>query len=209
MIGIYEIISPSGKIYIGQAINVENRWNQYNNLNKSSIGPKLLNSLIKYGIENHLFYELEECSLEELNQKETEWKQYYINLIGWENVLFCELFDKGGGLKSEETRLKQSISQKKNLARPEIKEKRRINCKIAANRPGVQEKAVANTDWVSRNQKLKKPVVQLDLNDNFIKEWDSAKQVQLLNKGMWATDITRCCKGHQSQVYGFKWKYKQ
>jgi hypothetical protein len=87
-------------------------------------------------------------------------------------------------------------------------EKRKINCKIAANMPGVQEKAVANTDWVSRNKKLKKPIIQLDLNSKFVKEWDSAKQIQLSNKGMWATDITRCCKGHQKTAYGFKWTYK-
>jgi group I intron endonuclease len=208
MIGIYKITSPSNKIYIGQSINIEKRKNQYKILDKNCIGPKLYNSLSKYGWEQHNHEIIEECNLIQLNEQEIYWKQYYINLYGWSKMLFCELYDMGGGPKSEETKQKQSISQKKNLARPEIKEKRKINCKIAANIPGVQEKAVANTDWVSRNKKLKKPIIQLDLNDKFVKEWDSAKQIQLSNKGMWATDITRCCKGHQKTAYGFIWVYK-
>lgn len=208
MIGIYKITSPSNKVYIGQAINIKKRWKQYINPNLSSVGPKLLNSLKKYGYEAHIPDILEECSLEQLNEKEIFYKQQFINEFGWKMALFCELYDNGGGPKSEETKLKQSISQKLNLSKPEIKEKRKINCKIAANRPGVQEKAVANTDWVSRNKKLNKPITQLDLNSKFVKEWDSAKQIQLLNKGMWSTDITRCCKGHQKTAYGYIWKYK-
>lgn len=29
IIGIYKITSPSGKIYIGQSINIEKRWEKY------------------------------------------------------------------------------------------------------------------------------------------------------------------------------------
>ncbi len=50
MIGIYKIISPSNKIYIGQSKHVEKRWLQYKNKNNSSsMGPK------KYGVESHKF----------------------------------------------------------------------------------------------------------------------------------------------------------
>ena len=31
MIGVYKIISPNNKIYIGQSINIEKRWGQYIN----------------------------------------------------------------------------------------------------------------------------------------------------------------------------------
>jgi group I intron endonuclease len=208
MVGIYKITSPSNKTYIGQSIDIERRKIQYIKLNKSCIGPKLYNSLQKYGWEQHIFKIIEECNLEQLNGREIFYKQQFINEFGWNKTLFCEIYDSGGGPKSEETKLKQSISQKINLSKPEIKEKRKINCKIAANMPGVQEKAVANTNWISRNQKLKKPIIQLNLNNIFVKEWDSAKQVQLSNEGIWATDITRCCKNHQKTAYGFKWKYK-
>jgi hypothetical protein len=32
MIGIYKIINPKGKTYIGQSINIEKRWNGYKKL---------------------------------------------------------------------------------------------------------------------------------------------------------------------------------
>jgi hypothetical protein len=61
MIGIYQIISPSGKIYIGQSINIEQRKLQYLRLNRSCIGPKLYNSIkkpiLQYDLEDNLIKE--------------------------------------------------------------------------------------------------------------------------------------------------------
>jgi group I intron endonuclease len=215
MIGIYRIISPSSKIYIGQSINIEKRKSQYIGLNKSCIGPKLYNSLIKYGWEAHIHEILEECSIEYLNEREIFYKQQIVNKYGWEVTLFCEIYDSGGGPKSNKTKQKQSISHKIHLSKPEIKEKRKINCKIAANKPGVQEKAVANTDWRKRElnrilsmdySKLKKPVLQYDINGNFIKEWNGFIDIKLeLNYDQ--STIRKCCKNRQKTAYGFVWKY--
>jgi len=76
-IGIYKITSPSNKIYIGQSINIKRRFNQYRLLDKSSIGPKLYNSLKKHGPKNHKFEILEECYVQELNGKEVHYKLEY------------------------------------------------------------------------------------------------------------------------------------
>jgi group I intron endonuclease len=216
MIGIYKITSPSNKVYIGQSINIEKRKKQYIKLDKSCIGPKLYNSLKKYSWESHIHEILEECILENLNKQEIYYKQQFIDKFGWENALFCEIYDSGGGPKSEKTKHKQSISHKLNLAKSEIKEKRKINCKIAANRPGVQEQAVANTDWVTREinrlksmdySKLKKAVLQFDLDGNFIKEWDGFIDIKYeLNYDQ--STIRKCCKGLQKTAYRFKWVYK-
>jgi predicted GIY-YIG superfamily endonuclease len=56
--GIYKIISPTGKIYIGQSINIEKRWEGHKRYN--GIGPKLkknfafkmLFCILKYHIKN-------------------------------------------------------------------------------------------------------------------------------------------------------------
>lgn len=213
-IGIYKITSPSNKIYIGQSINIEKRWEGHKNY--TGIGPKLKNSYNSHGFENHIREIIEECNIDQLNEREIYWKQYYINEYGWEKVLFCEIYDAGGGPKSQETKTKQSISQKQNLSRPEIVEKRKIKCKIAANKPGVQEKAVANTDWVKRElnrmksmdySKLKKPLIQYDLNGNFIKEWEGFIDIKKeLNYD--SSLIRKCCRNLQKTAYGFIWKYK-
>jgi hypothetical protein len=216
MIGIYKILSPSGKIYIGQSINMEKRKSQYIKLNKSCIGPKLYNSLIKYGWESHIYEILEECPVEYLNEREIFYKQQIINKYGWELSLFCEIYDMGGGPKSEKTKQKQSISHKIHLSKPEIKEKRKINCKLAANKPGVQEKAVNNTDWKKREinrilsmdySKLKKSVLQYDLEGNFIKKWNGFIDIKNeLNYDQ--STIRKCCKNIKQSAYGYKWKYE-
>lgn len=104
-IGIYKIISPSGKVYFGQSIQIEKRWKfYYGNNNKNQ--PKLYNSFIKYGHENHKFEIVEECSIEELELKEGFYKQQFIDKFGWEMALFCQINDRNGGIKSKETREK-------------------------------------------------------------------------------------------------------
>lgn len=210
MIGIYKITNPKEKKYIGQSIHIEKRWKQYQVLCSSSIGPKLYNSLVKYGLENHIFEIIEECLAEQLNEREIFWKQYYNSI---NEGLNCELFDKGGGPRSKETKDKMSKSHKINLSRPEIIEKRKINCKISANKLGVQAKAIANTNWELRNINLRKTlgrkIIQCELNENFIKNWDSSMCIQRFykDKKFWSTEIIRCCRGHRESAYGFIWKY--
>jgi group I intron endonuclease len=124
-IGIYKITSPSNKIYIGQSIDVKSRKNQYKRLNCKK-QPKLYNSLKKYGWEQHEFDIIEECSLEQLNEKEIYWKQHYVNFYGWDKMLFCELVDAHtGGKRSKETKKKMSESRKGKKDTEETKIKKR------------------------------------------------------------------------------------
>lgn len=54
MIVIYKIESPSGKIYIGQTRNYKKRMSGYKNISCKR-QPKLYNSLLKHGVNNHSF----------------------------------------------------------------------------------------------------------------------------------------------------------
>lgn len=62
---IYKITSPSGKVYIGQTINIKSRINDYKGFetlsNKTKNQSKLYNSLKKYGWDNHIFEIIDEC----------------------------------------------------------------------------------------------------------------------------------------------------
>ena len=91
------------------------------------------------------------------------------------------------------------------------------------------KKTKENTDWDSwresiKNRKTdyskflndiheknKKPVLQFDLNGNFIMEHKSAADaVRYLNaKKYSASTITNCCKGKGETALGYKWKYKK
>ena len=55
MTGVYKITSPSSRIYVGQSINIEKRFNQYEKKQNVSEQKKLYNSFLKYGVENHIF----------------------------------------------------------------------------------------------------------------------------------------------------------
>ena len=115
MIGIYKITNPKGKIYIGQSVNIEKRWNRYKNLiPKDCIGqPLIYRSLIKYGVKNHIFEIIELCNKEELNKLES----YYIVLYNSFNSK-CGLNLTSGGanyLFSDISRRKMSIAQKNKI----------------------------------------------------------------------------------------------
>lgn len=69
MIGIYKITSPSNKVYIGQSIDVENRLKRYKYF-VSKKQTRLYYSILKYGYDNHTYEVVEECKVEELNERE-------------------------------------------------------------------------------------------------------------------------------------------
>ena len=64
-----------------------------------------------------------------------------------------------------------------------------------------------NTNYGTRNERISKPVLQFDLNDNFIKEFPSAMQVER-ELGFGQGNICNCCKGRCKTAYGYIWKYK-
>ncbi len=104
MIGIYKITSPSNKIYIGQSVNIEDRWKKYQKYPESIKNQtKLYNSIIKYGSKNHIFEIIEECEESKLLERETYWKNFYKVL---EIPSLCCRIDGKGGKNSKETNLK-------------------------------------------------------------------------------------------------------
>jgi group I intron endonuclease len=114
-IGIYKITNPKGKIYIGQSTNIEKRWKYYSSQyhNKKDKQTKLFNSLIKYSPKNHKFEILEECTVEQLNEREIYWGHYY-NCTDKECGLNLRELGKQGQW-TEEAKLKLSLAQKGKL----------------------------------------------------------------------------------------------
>ena len=122
MIGIYKITNPLNKIYIGQSINIERRFKEYQKHQQiTTIGSKLFNSIKKYGCNNHQFEIIEECNLEQLNEKEIYWGLKF-DVLG-KNGLNLRLGDSNG-LCSEETKQKIGYGNKGKL-KPNAGPKRR------------------------------------------------------------------------------------
>lgn len=140
MIGIYKITNPKGKIYIGQSINIENRFKRYKWHNcKNQI--MISRSIDKYGFANHLFEIIEECKIEDLNIRERYWQEYYdvLNPTKGLNLKYTETSDNCGKLsnttkekiskgnkgkqRTEEEKLNLSIKNKGKILSEEHKSK--------------------------------------------------------------------------------------
>ena len=133
--GIYIIMSPSNKVYVGQSVNLKHRVYKYSKLVCKS-QPKLYASLSKYGWEAHLFmvvYELpSDVSQDVLNSYEELYLQQYVD-CGFETMNV-----KGAGRYgkiSEETKNKLKVSLKRYYENPENKEKTSISTKKAMSNP--------------------------------------------------------------------------
>ena len=110
--GIYKITSPSGKVYIGESVDINKRFKNYNNLRCKS-QTILYRSFLKYTPENHIFEIIEECLEESLKCRERYWQDFY-DVINPAKGLNCKLTSCGDKklVHSEETRKKISDANK-------------------------------------------------------------------------------------------------
>lgn len=72
------------------------------------------------------------------------------------------------------------------------------------------KKRTQNTNYLLRDAKLKKPVLQLK-NGTIIKEFESVKSAtSVFGTGKsHGSNIIDVCKGRRKQAYGYQWKYKE
>lgn len=75
--GIYKITSPTGRVYIGQSVNIHKRWADYRCLHNCSEQRRLYNSFKKHGVLSHNFEIIEVCTTDIINDRE----KYYVELL--------------------------------------------------------------------------------------------------------------------------------
>ncbi len=79
VIGIYKITNQiSGKVYIGQSRHIHKRWQEHCQPSSDSVISKAIK---KYGQENFTFEIIEECPLEQLNEREEFYIKKYNSCI--------------------------------------------------------------------------------------------------------------------------------
>lgn len=141
MIGIYKITSPSGKIYIGQSVDIKKRKREYVGLHCKG-QTKLYNSLVKYGFYEHIFEIIEQCTIEQLNERERYWQDFYNVVEGGLNQRLTKTTDRSGQC-SQEVREKIRQGQKrignKPPSRQGTKHSKESRDKIAKGNTGIQK----------------------------------------------------------------------
>jgi group I intron endonuclease len=110
-IGIYKITSPTNRIYIGQTIDFSKRKSHYKNL-KRNHQIRLYNSISKYGWDSHSIELIEKCTIENLNERERYWQEFY-NVLGIKglNCMLTKTCSKSGK-HSKEVKANQRRSSK-------------------------------------------------------------------------------------------------
>jgi hypothetical protein len=156
-------------------------------------GYKLTN-IIKCGIKgrpaglNH--------SEETIKKMSDFWKNYYIKNPS----------PKKGIKMSKESSEKKSKSMKGKKVRLGIKDSEETRKKKS------EAFKKRDIDWTYRNQmvsqKRRKPILQYDLEGNFIKEWDSVQEFENTTGLKSNGSICLCCQGKAKTSLGYKWKYK-
>lgn len=87
--GIYKITNTNNnKCYIGQSKNIESRWaehkKRFNNPNDTQYETPLYRAFRKHGLKDFTFEIIEECSISELNIKESFWIGYFRSMIDYD-----------------------------------------------------------------------------------------------------------------------------
>lgn len=153
------------------------------------------------------------------NKKEYIYKNYFwIKLDEYNNLSQTELFK----IIKEKTHIMETKHHERNGIRivqlsengTFIKEYESIA--IAANEIGCTKSAIHNClsgktktcsgyKWAYAKNQPSRKIVQLDLNYNFVKQWDSITEVS--QNGYRKNKVCDCINGKSFTHYGFRWMY--
>lgn len=130
--GIYTITSPTGKIYVGQSVDLASRRNHYSIL-QCKDQPRIYNSIKKHGWANHTFQVIMPLR-DNTDQAILNWyEQFFIDYYRNEEIELLNIKEGGshgkhteetkekmrGRFVSKETRQKMSVWQKGKKKSPE------------------------------------------------------------------------------------------
>ena len=210
---IYLVKNSKNKVvYIGQQIGTKSIESY-----KGS-GLLLNRAYKKYG-ETYFKREIiEYCDIDELNDKEKSYiKQYNTKFPHGYNL--TDGGDGNKGLKFTKEQ-KQKVSQSKqgqkypkehgekiSKSKLGIKRDQKVIDKIIntkASKHDIKPNLTLKGNFKSNSQKK---IIQLNLNNQILNEFDSAQQAgRCLEKS--GNQIADCASGSQKTAYGYKWSYK-
>jgi len=154
---------------------------------------KLYNSLLKHGIENHIFEIICECEIYELNDKERYYQDLYnsSNKFGL-NIRLTKSNDRNGTF-SEETKLKMSIAKIGKKRSPEV-------CKAISERMKITA-ANRSPDFYTNFNKCNKGRKHTDEHKN---KNSMSKKGNTFRKGATQTEETKLKISNSKKKWHFK-----
>ena len=221
--------------YCEKGTGIERVYKRHKMLREYGYGynKHLLESIEKYGLEN---FKVEECidvafSEYELSLKEKCWVQYHNSYKnGYNNTIGGDGVSGFKGLKGKDNPASRSVVQldlqgnfiKQWDCMTDAQKITGINkSKITEVCKGRRHSAgkfiwVYTEDYDKNKEYNYKPysccrykIIQLDLNGNFIKEYNSADEISLFEPNFNPKGIRKCALGVLKTYKNFKWMYKK
>ena len=217
--GIYKIENLlNGKSYIGQSIEIERRFSKH----KSAKDDFYIHRAIrKYGVENFSFEILEECKVEELNEREKFWIKEKNTLIPNGYNMIPGGSNGAGLVKGKEVE-QYDLNGIYIASYPSANQASQITgishsgicacCREERNYCGEfqwkyknSDKKIKTFEKVSKIVKKEKIIQQIDKKTNLIiKEYPSISVAGRENK-ISISDISECCLKKRQTAGGYKW----
>ena len=215
---IYKIINNiNNKIYIGKTSNIKRRLSQYNYMLRFNLlhNSHLQSSILKYGRENFTFEILEFSNEENLNNRE----KYWINFYKSYNPKFGynKTFGGDGLIATEEIKLKISNSligithsNKRKLNQSESHKGKTLSDETKIKQSNSQKiRFQENSEIIKHRLAMsKEPIIQLELDGTFIKEFISIREAERMTK-IHSSTISRVCKNKRKSAGNYLWMYKK
>lgn len=198
--------SKNSKVYIGQTLrDINIRWKEHLRHSDYYDQP-LYKAMQKYGKENFFIHCLEDCPDEILNEREKYWIDYFDSYNNGYNATL-------GG--QDNFVMSSKVEQVLNLwynnyTVNKIVEKTKLNVETV--RSYLNKNGITHEDIRARANKAigksrSKPILQYDLEGNFIKEWSSSMEVER-ELSIGHNNIGSVCNGRRKSAGGFIWKHK-
>lgn len=212
---IYKITNlKNNKVYIGKTvISIESRWRGHKCAAKNNLDKYVLHKAMrKYGIENFIIELIEECKNEVLDEKEKYYIKKFHSFLGDE---FCNGYNMtlGGEGKSliDHSLIYELWDDGKSIS--EIA--KILNCerntpfKVLLDYENYSTQESNRRAHVLSGKSKQKPILQLDLNNNLIREFSSAREAAKIT-GISRPNIVNVAnhrKGNHT-AGGYRWEYK-
>lgn len=208
---IYKITNQiNGKIYIGKTLKtIQERWKEHQNDSRRSHLKKrpLYEAMQKYGVENFVIEEVEECDYLIINEREQYWIKKYRSYIGFEDAWGYNATLGGDGKVYCDYDWIYSLWQEGQI----IKEIAATTSYCVDTISKVlKEKGVTSKEIFSRSEKrrCKRPVCMLDKNtQEVIKTFACANEAARYLGKERGWHISEVCRKERKSAYGYLWKY--
>jgi predicted GIY-YIG superfamily endonuclease len=216
-IGIYKIQNLlNGKIYIGQSVDIEKRWSTHKAELKNNYHHNihLQSAWNKYGENNFEFSIVEECIIDQLNQREIYWISQFNSFENGYNLTpgggNTEAFSKSViqfDLAGNEISRYSSVSEAETITGicySQISECCLDKRKTAGGYIWQYEDGFTCIPQWHFDSRMFKEICQLTKEGKLISTFPSAAEAKRVT-GVCDTSIIRCCHGKLRTAGGYVW----